>query len=74
MNCTRQSVDQKSNEIIAIPELLRKLELKGAIITMDAMGSQKEIAAQIIEGDGDYVLAIKDNHPTLHKAMSEYFD
>ncbi|MFN9984671.1 MAG: ISAs1 family transposase, partial [Pirellula sp.] len=69
-----QSVDQKSSEITAIPELLRKLEVKGAIITMDAMGSQKEIASQIIEGGGDYVLAIKDNHPTLHKAMSEYFD
>jgi len=69
-----QSVDQKSNEITAIPELLKKLELKGAIITMDAMGSQKEIAAQIIDGGGDYVLAIKDNHPSLAKAMSEYFD
>ena len=69
-----QSVDQKSNEITAIPELLKKLELKGAIITMDAMGSQKDIAAQIVDGGGDYVLAIKDNHPTLHKAMSEHFD
>jgi predicted transposase YbfD/YdcC len=69
-----QSVDQKSNEITAIPELLKKLELKGAIITMDAMGSQKEVAAQIIDGEGDYVLAIKDNHPTLADAMREYFD
>lgn len=69
-----QSVDQKSNEITAIPELLKKLELKGAIITMDAMGSQKEVAAQIIAGGGDYVLAIKDNHPKLAKAMKEYFD
>ena len=66
-----QSVDQKSNEITAIPELLKKLELKGAIITMDAMGSQKDIAAQIVDGGGDYVLAIKDNYPTLHKAMIE---
>ena len=41
---------------------------------MDAMGRQKAIAAQIIEGNGDYVHAIKDVHPTLHKAMSEYFD
>lgn len=69
-----QSVDQKSNEITAIPELLKKLELQGAIITMDAMGSQKDIAAQIVDGGGDYVLAIKDNHPTLAKAMSEFFD
>ena len=52
---------------MAIPELLKKLELKGAIITMDAMGSQKDIAAQIVDGGGDYVLAIKDNHPTLHR-------
>jgi predicted transposase YbfD/YdcC len=69
-----QSVDQKSNEITAIPELLKKLELQGAIITMDAMGSQKDIAAQIVDGGGDYVLAIKDNHPTLATAMSEFFD
>jgi len=69
-----QSVDQKPNEITAIPELLMKLELKGAIITMDAMGSQIDIAAQIVDGGGDCVLAIKDNHPTLHKAMSEHFD
>jgi predicted transposase YbfD/YdcC len=62
-----QFVDQKFNEIMAIPELLKKLELKGAIITMDAMGSQKDIAAQIVDGGGDYVLAIKDNHPTLHR-------
>jgi hypothetical protein len=66
-----QSVDQTSNEITAIPELFKKLELKGAIITMDALWNQKGIAAQIAEGGGDYVLAIKDNHPTLHKAMSE---
>lgn len=69
-----QSVDQKSNEITAIPELLKNLELKGAIISTDAMGSQKEIAAQIIEGGGDYVLAIKDNHPTLTQAIAEHFD
>lgn len=69
-----QSVDEKSNEITAIPELLKKLELQGAIITTDAMGSQKEIAKQISDGGGDYVLAIKDNHPNLAKAMGEYFD
>ncbi|MFN7874814.1 MAG: ISAs1 family transposase, partial [Pirellula sp.] len=69
-----QSVDQKSNEITAIPELLKNLELKGAIITTDAMGSQKEIAAQIIEGGGDYVLAIKYDHPTLTQAIAEHFD
>lgn len=69
-----EAVDSKSNEITAIPELLKKLELNGAIFTMDAMGSQKEIASQIVEGGGDYVLAIKNNHPTLAKAMADYFD
>lgn len=69
-----QSVDQKSNEITAIPELLKKLELKGAIVTTDAMGSQKEIAAQIVDGGGDYCLAIKDNHPTLAKALTQHFE
>lgn len=69
-----ESVDEKSNEITAIPELLKKLELRGAIITTDAMGSQKEIAKQISDDGGDYVLAIKDNHPKLAKAMGEYFD
>jgi predicted transposase YbfD/YdcC len=69
-----QSVDEKSNEITAIPQLLKLLELEGAIITMDAMGSQKEIAAQIVEGQGDYVLAIKDNHPKLFEAMEDFFD
>lgn len=69
-----QSVDEKSNEITAIPKLLELLELKGAIITIDAMGSQKEIAAQIVEGGGDYVLPIKENHPKFRQAMEEFFD
>ena len=68
------SVDEKSNEITAIPELLKQLELKGTIITMDAMGTQKEIAAQIIDGGGDYVFALKDNHPKLHAAVTQHFD
>jgi predicted transposase YbfD/YdcC len=69
-----KSVDDKSNEIVAIPELLKQLALKGMIITIDAMGTQKEIAEQIIDGEGDYVLAVKDNHPSLHAAISEHFD
>jgi predicted transposase YbfD/YdcC len=59
------AVDGKSNEITAIPELLRVLDLKGALVSIDAMGCQKDIAAQIREGGGDYVLAVKDNQPTL---------
>jgi len=69
----QQSVDAKSNEITAIPELLQILELKGAIITIDAMGCQKNIAKQIRTGGGDYVLAVKDNQPTLRRAIDEYF-
>src|SRR5204862_7385458 len=55
----------KSNEITAIPELLELLELHGAIITIDAMGCQKEIASKIVERGGDYLLVAKDNQPTL---------
>jgi predicted transposase YbfD/YdcC len=69
----QQSVGDKSNEITAIPELLRMLELKGAIVSIDAMGCQKQIAKQIVDSGGDYVLAVKDNHPTLHAAIDEHF-
>ena len=69
----QQSVDDKSNEITAIPELLRMLELKGAIVSIDAMGCQKQIAKQIVDAGGDYVLAVKDNHPTLHTAIDKHF-
>jgi predicted transposase YbfD/YdcC len=70
----QQAVDDKSNEITAIPELLRLLELKGAIITIDAMGCQTEIADQIAAAGGDYVLAVKDNQPTLHAALQQRFE
>jgi predicted transposase YbfD/YdcC len=63
---------EKSNEITAIPEVLRLVDLKGAIITIDAMGAQKAIAAQIIEGEADYVLALKGNQETLHEAVIEH--
>ncbi len=64
----------KSNEITAIPELLRLVDIKGAIITIDAMGTQKAIAAQIIDGKADYVLALKGNQDTLYQAVSGYVD
>lgn len=79
--CTRNGLllgqvatDAKSNEITAIPELLRVLDLEGAIVTIDAMGCQRAIAAQIIEGGGDYVLRLKDNQPTLHAAVQAAVD
>jgi predicted transposase YbfD/YdcC len=65
---------EKSNEITAIPELLRLVDIKGAIITIDAMGTQKAIAEQIIKGGADYVLALKGNQGTLHQAVIEYID
>lgn len=67
------AVDSKSNEITAIPLLLELLDLKGATVSIDAMGCQKEIAAKIVAGGGDYVLALKDNHPTLREAVGEEF-
>ena len=57
---------EKSNEITAIPELLRVLDLKNNIVTIDAMGCQKNIASQIIEQEGDYVLNLKGNQSYLH--------
>jgi predicted transposase YbfD/YdcC len=67
------AVDSKSNEITAIPKLLEMLELAGAIISIDAMGCQKEIAKQIVNDGGDYVLAVKDNQPPLAEAIREFF-
>ena len=67
------AVDGKSNEITAIPLLLELLDLKGATVTIDAMGCQKEIAAKIVAGEGDYVLALKENHPLLHDAVAKEF-
>ncbi len=67
-------VDEKSNEITAIPELLRALDISGCIITTDAMGCQKEIASLIVEGGGDYVLALKENHGQLYEDVALLFD
>lgn len=69
----QQACDSKSNEITAIPELIKNLEISGAIVTIDAMGCQKEIAATIREAGADYVLAVKDNQPTLHQDIREVF-
>lgn len=66
--------DEKSNEIIAIPELLKALSLKDVIVTIDAMGCQKDIAAQIVDGGADYVLALKGNQPSIHDDANHLFD
>lgn len=63
-------VAEKSNEITAIPRLLQRLDLKGAVVTIDAMGCQKESAKTITEQGADDVLALKDNHPTLSEAVT----
>ncbi|MDR2923046.1 MAG: ISAs1 family transposase [Treponema sp.] len=65
---------EKSNEITAIPQLLSVLDMSGCIITIDAMGCQKQIAADIIRGKGDYVLSLKENHPEAHAEVKELFD
>ena len=64
--CVQFKTDEKSNEITAIPELLKVLNLKGNIVTIDAMGCQKKIAEQIIKQEGDYVFNLKGNQSTLH--------
>jgi len=65
---------EKSNEITAIPELLKLLEIKGCIVTIDAMGTQKEIAKSIVDAGADYVLALKENHPDLLDEVSFYLE
>ncbi|MCI0421982.1 MAG: ISAs1 family transposase [Acidobacteria bacterium] len=67
-------VADKSNEITAVPQLLRVLELSGCIVTIDAMGCQKKIAREIIESDADYVLALKGNQETVHEEVRAFLD
>ena len=67
------AVSSKSNEITAIPVLLKMLTLSGAVVTMDAMGTQKNIAQQIREQKADYLLSLKSNHPKLYEAVEAYF-
>jgi len=67
------AVDAKSNEITAIPQLLDLLDLTDCVVTIDAAGCQKEIAAQIMAQEADYVLALKENQPTLYEQVADYF-
>jgi predicted transposase YbfD/YdcC len=66
-------VDAKSNEITAIPKLLEILDISGCLVTIDAMGCQKEIAQKIVDQKADYVLAVKDNQPKLCQAIGDFF-
>ncbi len=67
------ATEEKSNEITAIPILLDQIDFEDSIITIDAAGCQKNIAAQIVAGGGDYVLALKKNHPTLYDEVKSFF-
>ncbi len=68
------ATDEKSNEITAIPLLLEQIELTGSLITIDAMGCQKEIARGIVAGGGDFVISVKDNQPALREAIETHFE
>jgi predicted transposase YbfD/YdcC len=68
------ATEEKSNEITAIPELLKQIDFKDTVVTIDAMGCQKKIAKQIVDGKGDFVLAVKENQPKLHDTIDTYFD
>ena len=69
----QEATADKSNEITAIPLLLERLELRGALVTIDAMGTQTDIAEKIVERGGDYLLALKANRPLLHHEVEEFF-
>jgi hypothetical protein len=70
----QKTVDEKSNEIRAIPKLLALPDIKDAVVTIDGMGCQKDIAGKIREQEGDYLVAVKDNQRTLHQDIKEYFE
>ncbi len=69
----QEKIDSKSNEITALPKLIRLLDLKNRIVTIDAMGAQREICEQIIKQEGDYVISLKGNQGTLHDDVMTYF-
>jgi predicted transposase YbfD/YdcC len=70
----QEAVDEKSNEITAIPVLLERINLAGALVSIDAMGCNAHIAQSIINAKADYLLAVKDNQPTLHADIKSYFE
>ena len=72
LSLLQEVVDAKANEIVAIPDLLARLDLRDATVSIDAIGCQREIAAQIVKQQGNYLLAVKDNQPTLHRDLIAY--
>lgn len=70
----QEAVDEKSNEITAIPALLERLDLNGALVSVDAMGCNPNVAQSILDAEADYLLAVKDNQPTLHADIESYFE
>jgi predicted transposase YbfD/YdcC len=70
----QEAVDEKSNEITAIPALLDRIDVKGALVSIDAMGCNPSIAQSILDAEADHLLAVKDNQPTLHADVKSYFD
>ena len=69
----QEAVEEKSNEVVAIPALLEQLDLEGALVSIDAIGCNPTIAAAVVEAKADYLLAVKDNQPTLHAEAESYF-
>src|SRR6266581_1376608 len=70
----QEATDEKSNEITAIPALVERIDLEGALVSIDAMGCNPTIAQSILDAKADYLLAVKDNQPTLHAEIKSYFD
>lgn len=70
----QQAVDEKSNEITAVPEVLKMLDLRGTLVSVDALNTQKSIAQQIVTGGGEYLMAVKENHPTLYDCITRHLD
>ncbi|MDO8589010.1 MAG: ISAs1 family transposase [Armatimonadota bacterium] len=70
----QMKVDGKSNEITAMPELIKLMDIRGSVITADALNCQKEIASQIVEQGGDYVLALKNNQPSIYEDVKSFFE
>lgn len=70
----QEGKDKQENEIVAIPKLLDSLDIAGSVVTIDAIGTQVDIAGKIVEKGADYVLSVKNNQPTLHSDIGRYFD
>src|SRR5208282_5103341 len=70
----QEATEEKSNEITAIPALVERIDLEGALVSIDAMGCNPDIAQSILDAKADYLLAVKDNQPTLHADIKSYFE